>query len=191
MATKVRLISALCALVMAVVVAFQSAPRNIGHSGTAVELRSTDAPMSTVPSLVLPTTNPRPFEPCEDIPLDAVQGIGLAFTPPTPEEGLRCRYDAGNYSVAVEAIIWRTYAETLPNDAVETTINGHRAAQYWIMKPSDWNDRWWASCMVVFKTSYGLIQQSLFYSTIESNPPPNCLADNMRRAHELSPHYIF
>jgi len=31
--------------------------------------------------------------------------------------------------VAVEPIIWRTYDQSLPADAVETTIQGHRAAQ--------------------------------------------------------------
>jgi hypothetical protein len=63
--------------------------------------------------------------PCEDIPFDAVQRLGLAFTPPEHEDGLRCHFDAGNYQVAVEPIIWRTYAQTLPPDALETTIEGH------------------------------------------------------------------
>ena len=66
------------------------------------------------------TTDPRPFDPCEDIPFDVVQRMGLAFTPPEHEDGLRCHYDAGNYQLAVEAFIWRTYAQTLPADAVET-----------------------------------------------------------------------
>ncbi|EUA34321.1 putative membrane protein [Mycobacterium xenopi 4042] len=38
----------------------------------------------------------------------------MSFTPPEHEEGLRCHYDAGNYQLAVEAIIWRGYAESLP-----------------------------------------------------------------------------
>ena len=96
------------------------------------------------------------------------QRIGLAFTPPEPEDGLRCHYDAGNYQMAVEAFVWRTYEQTLPADAIELDIDGHRAAQYWIMKPTDWNNRWWITCMIAFKTSYGVIQQSLFYSPIYS-----------------------
>ena len=118
-----------------------------------------------------------PFDPCEDIPLDVVQRLGLAFTPPTPEDSLRCKYDAGNYQMAVEAFVWRTYEQTLPADAVELDINGHRAAQYWIMKPTDWNNRYWITCMVAFKTSYGVIQQSLFYSPVYSEPDAGLHAD--------------
>jgi hypothetical protein len=59
------------------------------------------------------------------------------------------------------------------------------------MKPTDWNNRWWFSCMVVFKTSYGVIQQSLFYSPVYSNPDVDCMQENLMRAQQLSPHYIF
>jgi hypothetical protein len=85
---------------------------------------------TTMKSPIVATTDPRPFDPCEDIPFDAVQRLGLAFTPPEHEDGLRCHFDAGNYQIAVEAIIWRTYAQTLPPDALETTIQGHRAADW-------------------------------------------------------------
>jgi hypothetical protein len=194
MATKLRLCAALCALVTAVIVVWQSAPPTFNR-GTTVELRSTGAPLTdvstTIKSPVIATTNPSPFDPCKQIPLDVVAGLGLAFTPPIPEEGLRCHYDAGNYQVAVEPIIWRTYANSLPADAVETTIDGHRAAQFWVMKPTDWNSRWWFSCMVAFQTSYGLIQQSLFYSPIYSNPDTDCMAENLMRAQQLAPYYIF
>ena len=118
-------------------------------------------------------------------------GMGLGFTPPDHEDGLRCHYDAGNYQIAVEGIIWRTYEQTLPADAVELNIAGHRAAQYWIMKPTDWNDRWWVTCMITFKTSYGLINQSLFYSPIESPDRPDCLQTNLQRANQLVPFYKF
>lgn len=40
-----------------------------------------------------------------------------------------------------EAFVWRTYEESLPPDAVELDIDGHRAAQFWVMKPTDWNNR--------------------------------------------------
>jgi hypothetical protein len=63
--------------------------------------------------LIGATTDPRPF--------DVVQRLGLAFTPREHEDGLRCHFDAGNYQVAVEPIIWRTYAQTLPPDALETS----------------------------------------------------------------------
>jgi hypothetical protein len=194
MATKVRLIAALCALVTAVIVVLQSAPP-AGVRGDGVQLRYTAAPMSepstTIKWPVIDFTNPRPFAPCEDIPIDVIQRLGLAFTPPEPEDALRCHYDAANYQMAIEPIVWRTYEQTLPPDALETTINGHRAAQYWVMKPTNWNDRWWYSCMVAFKTSYGVIQQSLFFSPIYSNPDVDCLAENFMRAQQLSPFYVF
>ena len=194
MAARLRVLSALCALVAAVIVVWQTNPAGPAAPGR-VELRSTAAPLSNVSTTikwpVVATVNPRPFDPCEDIPLDVIQRIGLAYTPPSPEDALRCHYDAGNYQMAVEAFVWRTYEATLPADAVELDINGHRAAQYWIMKPTDWNDRWWITCMIAFKTSYGLIQQSLFYSPIESPDNPDCLQTNLQRARELSPFYIF
>ena len=71
--------------------------------------------------------------------------------------------------MAVEAFVWRTYEATLPADAVELNIGGHRAAQYWIMKPTDWNDRWWITCMIAFKTSYGVFSSRC--STRRSSPP--------------------
>lgn len=193
MVSKVRLIAALAALVMAVVVVCQHTPPTIAGSGR-VELRSTTAPMhgpTTSTDFAPRLTNPAPFNACRDIPDDVIEGLGLGFTPPKPVEALRCEYDAGNYQVAVEAIIWRTYAETLPPDAIETTINGHRAAQYWVMKPTEWNNRWWVSCMVTFKTSYGVIQQSLYYSPVYSEPKVDCPSENLMRAEQLSPHYIF
>ncbi|BBX17346.1 DUF3558 domain-containing protein [Mycolicibacterium duvalii] len=190
MIAKLRLLSVLCALLAAVIVVWQTDPA--GSPGVApVQLRSTDAPLTTIKYPVIETVDPSPFDPCRDIPLDVVQRIGLAFTPPTPEDSLRCKFDAGNYQMAVEAFVWRTYEQTLPPDAVELDINGHRAAQYWIMKPTDWNNRWWITCMVAFKTDYGVIQQSLFYSPIYSEPDPDCMQTNLQRAHELSPHYIY
>src|ERR1700682_1725068 len=122
MATKLRVLSALCALVGTVIVVWQTNPAGPVATGS-VELRSTAAPLSDVATTikwpVIETVNPRPFNPCEDIPLDVVQRIGLASPPPTPEDSLRCHYDAGNYQVAVEAIVWRSYAATLPPEAAE------------------------------------------------------------------------
>ena len=193
MVAKLRLLAAFGALFMAAVVVWQSAaPATVG--GPTVELRSTAAPMdppTTMKSPIVATTDPSPFDPCRDIPFDVVQRLGLGFTPPTPEEGLRCHYDAGNYQLAVEPIIWRKYEQSLPADAVETTINGHRAAWFWVMKPTDWNNRWWFSCMIIFKTSYGVIQQSLFYSPIYSSPDVDCPAENAMRAQQLTPYYVF
>ena len=194
MTAKLRVLSALCALVAAVIVVWQTNPGGPAAGGN-VELRSTAAPLSDVSTTIkwpiVDTVDPRPFDPCDDIPLDVVQRIGLAFTPPVHEDSLRCHYDAGDYQVAVEAFVWRTYEATLPPDAVELNIDGHRAAQYWIMKPTDWNDRWWTTCMLAFKTSYGVIQQSLFYSRIESPDGPDCLQTNLDRARELSPYYKY
>jgi hypothetical protein len=93
--------------------------------------------------------------------------------------------------MAVEAFVWRTYEQTLPPDAVELDINGHRAAWYWVMKPTDWNNRWWFTCMVTFKTSYGVLQQSLFYAPNWSPNGPDCIQENLMRAHQLTPYYKF
>lgn len=194
MPAKLRLLSAVCALVAAVVVVFHVNP--VTPSGTEpFDLRSTSIPLSNATTSikwpVIETTDPDPFNPCKEIPLDVVERLGLAFTPPTPEDGLRCKYDAGNYQMAVEAFVWRTYEASLPADALELDIAGHRAAQFWIMKPTDWNDRWWVTCMIAFKTSYGVLQQSLFYSPIYSQPNPDCLQTNLQRANELVPYYVF
>ncbi|QLL09291.1 DUF3558 domain-containing protein [Mycobacterium vicinigordonae] len=193
MFAKVRLAAAFGALVTAVVVGvggWQYGPLP-AHRGV-VELRSTAQPMeTTMKSPIVETQNPSPFDPCTDIPFDAVQRLGLAFSPPEPQEGLRCQFDAGNYQLAVEPIVWRTYAQTLPPDAIETTVQGHRAAQYWVLKPTYHNSYWYISCMVTFKTSYGVIQQSLFYSTIYSEPDVDCPSTNLQRANELAPLYKF
>jgi hypothetical protein len=191
---SVRLIGALGALVTAIVagaVGWQGAPAMPLGAGP-VELRATDEPMpTTMKSPIVATTDPRPFDACEDIPFDVLQRLGLAFTPPEHEDGLRCHLDAGNYQLAVEPIIWRTYQETLPADAVETTIQGHRAAQYWVMKPTYHNSFWFFSCMVAFKTSYGVIQQALYFSTVYSNPEVDCMSTNLQRANDLAPYYKF
>ena len=194
MVAKLRVLAALCALVAAVLVVWQTNPAGPAAPGS-VELRSTAAPLSDVSTTikwpVIETVNPRPFDPCEDIPLDVVQRIGLAYTPPSHEDGLRCHYDAGNYQMAVEAFVWRTYEATLPPDALGLDINGHRAAQYWIMKPTDWNDRWWTTCGIAYKTSYGVIQQTLFYSPIYAADDVDWLQTNLQRGRELSPYYVY
>ena len=191
---KVRLLSALCALVAAVVVVCQANPLGAGDAGS-VELRSTSMPLSGASSSikwpVIETVDPRPFDPCEDIPIDAINQIGLGFTPPEHEDGLRCHFDAGNYQMAVEAFVWRTYAQTLPADAVELDIAGHRAAQYWIIKPSNRNNRFFFSCMIAFDTSYGVLQQSLFYAPAYSADDVDCMQTNLQHAQQLVPFYKF
>lgn len=75
---------------------------------------------------------------------------------------------------------------------METTIAGHRAAEYNIMKPTDWNNQWWVSCMITFKTSYGVVQQSLYYASQKYSPTaPGCLVENRRVANILAPSYKF
>jgi hypothetical protein len=197
MLTRLRLIGALGALLTAVIggtVGWQSAPP-APTGGGPVQLRSTalpiETPETTMKSPIVATTDPRPFDACEDIPFDVIQRLGLGYTPPEHEDGLRCHFDAGNYQLAVEPIIWRTYAASLPADAVETNIQGHRAAQFWVEKPTYHNSFWFYSCMVEFKTSYGLIQQALYYSTVYSNPEVDCMATNLQRANDLAPYYKF
>ena len=74
MVTKLRLLAALGALVTAVVVVSQSAPpANVGIP--KVQLRSTAAPMdppTTMKSPIVATTDPSPFDPCQDISHPAV-----------------------------------------------------------------------------------------------------------------------
>jgi hypothetical protein len=193
-AGKLRLLSAMCALLAAVVVVWQADPV-AAPAANSVDLRSTSEPITAVSTSikwpVIATTDPRPFDPCEDIPIDVIDGIGLGFTPPEHEDALRCHYDAGNYQMAVEAFVWRTYEQTIPADAVEMDIGGHRAAQYWILKPSDRNNRFWFSCMIAFDTSYGVLQQSLFYSPTYSADDVDCMQTNLQRAQQLVPFYKF
>jgi hypothetical protein len=178
---NVRLNGVLGRLAAAVVVGWQGAPPAPGGGGP-VELRSTAEPMeTTMKSPIVATTDPRPFDACEDIPFDVLQRLGPAFTPPHHEDGLRCHFDAGNYQMAVEPIIWRTYEQPLPADAVETTIQGHRAAQYWVMKPTYDNSFVYHSCIVAFKTSYGVLQQALYFSTIYSNPDVDSMSTSLQR----------
>jgi hypothetical protein len=59
------------------------------------------------------------------------------------------------------------------------------------MKPTDWNNRWWISCMVAFKTDWGVIQQSLFYSPKYAADDVDCMQTNLQRAHELAPYYRY
>lgn len=194
MSANVRLLGALGALLTAVIggtVGWLGASPTPSGPGP-VELRSTAAPLeTTMKSPIVATTDPRPFDACEDIPFDALQRLGLAYTPPEHEDGLRCHFDAGNYQMAVEPIIWRTYEESLPPDAVETTIQGHRAAQYWVLKPTYHNSFWYYSCMVAFRTSYGVLQQALYFSTVYSNPEVDCMQTNLQRANDLTPYYKF
>jgi len=192
--TKVRLIGAVAALIAAALgatVGWQKTPP-APIADKTFELRSTAEPMeTTMKSPIIATTDPSPVDPCRDIPFDAVQRLGLAFTPPEPEDGLRCHFDAGNYQVAVEPIIWRKYEQSLPPDALETTIQGHRAATYWVLKPTYHNSYWYFSCMVAFKTSYGVLQQALYYSTVYSDPEVDCMSTNLQRANDLVPYYKF
>jgi hypothetical protein len=59
------------------------------------------------------------------------------------------------------------------------------------MKPTYHNSFWYISCIVAFETSYGLIQQALYYSTIYSNPEVDCPSTNLQRANDVSPYYVF
>ena len=85
MAAKLRLLSAMCALVAAVIVVWQTNPT--GKLGTdGVDLRSTSAPMSDVSTSikwpVIETVDPRPFDACQDIPIDVIQRIGFPRVTP-------------------------------------------------------------------------------------------------------------
>src|ERR1700722_3503890 len=78
MTAKLRVLSALCALVAAVIVVWQTNPAGPAARGS-VELRSTAAPLSDVSTTIkwpiVDTVDPRPFDPCDDIPLDVIQRI--------------------------------------------------------------------------------------------------------------------
>ncbi|ALR12364.1 membrane protein [Mycobacteroides saopaulense] len=197
MARRAGLLMVVMALALSGLVVWRTAPAERATSAP-VQLRFSTAPMTagattTIKWPVVPVTDPRPFDPCYDIPGSVIAAAGLDQTPPAPEEGLRCRYDSrNNYQLAVEAVVWRTYEDSLPADGVETTIQGHRAAEYNIMKPTDWNNQWWVSCMITFKTSYGVVQQSLYYASQKYSPDgPGCLVENRRVANILAPSYRF
>lgn len=193
MVAKMRLIASFSALVAAFALVLDS-PAQPGPEEPSVALRATGiplAPETTIKSPVLATVAPDPFDPCRDIPVDVTNNLGLGFTPPEPQDSLRCHYDAGNYQMAVQPFVWRTYENSLPPDATQLTIGGRRAAQYWVMKPTDWNNRWWFSCMIAFETSYGVLEQSLFFSPIYSPSAPDCIQENMMRANQLLPYYKF
>ena len=141
---------------------------------------------------MIETVDPRPFDPCEDIPLDVIQRIGLAFTPPIargrPALPLRRgQLSDGGRAVRLAHLRGRRCRPT-PS---RLDIDGHRAAQYWVMKPTDWNNRWWITCVIAFKTSYGVIQQSLFYSPIYAADDVDCLQTNLQRGRELSNYYKY
>ena len=68
MVTRLRLIAALGAIVTAVVLVAQIAPPTTGSP--AVELRSTDAAMPSDDKPVTNLTDPDPFDPCRDIPVE-------------------------------------------------------------------------------------------------------------------------
>ena len=98
MVGKMRLLSAMCALVAAVIVVWQTNPvtgSDIGVGRAEVHVGTHADVSSSIKLPVIATTDPRPFDPCEDIPADVINGIGLGFTPPEHEDGLRCHYDAG------------------------------------------------------------------------------------------------
>jgi hypothetical protein len=45
--------------------------------------------------------------------------------------------------------------------------------------------------MIAFDTSYGVLQQSLFYSPTYSPDDPDCMQTNLQRAQQLVPYYKF
>ncbi len=49
-------------------------------------VRATDWDLCTPRNGQRETTDPRPFDACEDIPIDVINGLGLGFTPPEHED---------------------------------------------------------------------------------------------------------
>src|SRR6185503_17196405 len=96
MVTRLRLIAALGAVLTAVLLVMQTAALPAA-GGPVVELRATDEPLPSTGNPVTNLTDPDQFDPCRDIPVQVTDGLGLGFTPPEPENSLRCHYDAGNY----------------------------------------------------------------------------------------------
>ena len=72
MVAKLRLLSALCAVVAAVIVVWQTNPAGPARVDAA------DIPMTNVTTSikwpVIETVDPDPFDPCRDIPMDVVSG---------------------------------------------------------------------------------------------------------------------
>ena len=146
MATRIRLFAAFGALVTAVILVLQSGPLSVPGPGRVPASTCALPGDDTIKwPVVEPSTDP--FDACRDIPLDVIR-IGLRSPRPT-EDG--CAATTRENQMAVELRLAHL-RESLPPDAVELDIDGHRAAQYWVMKPTDWNNRWWITCTVAFKT---------------------------------------
>jgi hypothetical protein len=73
-------------------------------------------------------------------------------------------------------------SSTTRSDRPAQTRTGSRfhTAKYWNLKATYHNSY-----------SYGVIQQSLYYSTIDSSPEVDCPSTNLQRASDLSPYYKF
>ncbi len=143
---------------------------------------------TTIKWPVVDTVDPDPFDPCRDVPLDVVQRIGLAYTPPMPEDSLRCKYDAGNYQMAVEAFVWRTYEQTLP------PRRGRTRHQRPPRRPVLDHEADGLEQPLVDHLHGGLQDQlrsdpavAVLLPPIYSEPDPDCMQTNLQRAHELSP----
>ncbi len=194
MATRIRLFAAFGALVTAVVLVMQSGPLTV-PAPDPVQLRSTFAPLpmatTTIKWPVIDLTDPDPFDPCRDIPFDVIQRS--ASPSPRPSRRTACAVTTTQATTRWPSRRSSGAPTRKPcrRDAIELDIDGHRAAQFWVMKPTDWNNRWWITCAIAFKTEYGVIQQSLFYAPTYAADDVDCMQTNLQRAHELAPYYKY
>ncbi len=191
---RMRLLSAMCALVAAVIVVWQTNPITPGRRrlrGAAVHVVAHQRGVQQHQVPVIETTDPRPFDPCEDIPIDVINGLGLGFTPAGARGRPALPLRRGQLSDGRRGVRVANLRADAARRRVEMDIAGHRAAQYWILKPSDRNNRFWFSCMIAFDTSYGVLQQSLFYAPVYSADDVDCMQTNLQRAQQLVPFYKF
>ena len=100
-----------------------------------VELRSTSAPLPMATTTIkwpVVETSPIPIRSTRAATSRSTSPAASAsrFTPPEPQDGLRCHYDAGNYQMAVEAFVWRTYEEACrrtPSNSTSTATGPRRS----------------------------------------------------------------
>jgi hypothetical protein len=93
--------------------------------------------------------------------------------------------------MAVEAFVSRTTKKACPLTPSNSTSTVTAQHSTGLCSRPTGTTRWWITRAVVFKTSYGVVQQSLFYSPIYAADDVDCMQTNLQRAHELAPFYKY
>ena len=157
---------------------------------TAVHRRSRWPP-TTMKSPVA-TTDPSPFDPCQRHPVRRHPAArpGLHAAGARGRAALPLRRRQLPDGRRADRLAQPTSSRCPPTRS-RPTINGHRAAQFWVHEADLHNSYWYISCMVAFKTSYGVIQQSLYYSTVVLQPRRRLPVHQPAARQRPAPYYKF